>query len=143
MVTAIYKKDAEYFRKLAPEKEWKWFLNKDGHILGSLMDSEDGYAASGVMMYQILDSKDEQTDSYIYVRWVYASIIAKDAKEVYKELFDEIQNVAVRLDIHMIMVELYPDKERDYFELWEFLRNRGYILVRSKDTELLVAQWIK
>ncbi len=140
MVTAIFREDAEIFKKLAPEKEWKWFLNKDGHLMGDLTKTDDGYAAAGVMFYQIRHDPEEQENSLIYVRWVYASIITKDAKAVYTELFDELNNVATRLGIKMITVEIYPNKDYNYKELWEFLSDRDYILVRMRDEEILVAK---
>ncbi len=137
MITAIYKDDVKKFMDLAPDAEWKSMLTRGGHAIGSITKVEDGYAPAGVLIYEI-QNKAEITgwQPFLYVRWVYASIISRDAVPVYKELFGELEDVSKRLKAYLITMDIPLLDNYNYRELAQFLEDTGYILMSGRDDEM-------
>ena len=144
MVTAIFKEDVTKFIDLAPEGEWKTLLTKNCHAIGSIMEVEDGYAATGVMIYKV-ENVAEITgwEPFINIRWVYASMICKDALPVYKELFTEMDKICKNLSAHLITMVIPRLADYNYKELAGFLLENGYILFPGRDGEMYACKFPK
>ncbi len=139
MVTAIYNDDIEYFRSLAPSSEWEYLGKKKYRAIGCISETADGTIASGVLIYKIEINYNEPKKSFIHVRWIYASLLYKDAKPIYEELLSELFSVAKRMDISTVTIEIFPKEDYNYEELWPLLRDKGFVLVSERDSNIIAA----
>ena len=145
MVTAILKDD-EIFKDLAPESEWEKVASDEAFAIGSLTETEDGYGASGVMIYSMRSLQDDDgAGTYPYsidVSWVYVSLIVQHEDSVYNELFDEAEAVAKRNNIRRVALEIPVTDNYYYEELASFLEKRKYMLTPGRDDFINAFRWL-
>ncbi len=129
MVTEIYKEDVKKFMHLADSRIWKKAIINQAHILGSIMDTEDGNIPAGVMIYYIKKDVSSVQRPFLHVKWVYASAAISEKEKVYKDLFDEVEAVAKRLNIKLISISIPLVEEYNCEGLAIYIDRRGYDLV--------------
>lgn len=129
MVTEIYKEDVKKFMNLADSRIWKKAIISEANILGSIMDTEDGFIPAGVMIYYIKKDVSSVKMPFIHVKWVYASTGVSEKEKVYKDLFDELEAVAKRQKIKLISISIPLLEEYNCEGLAIYINSRGYDLV--------------
>jgi len=93
-----------------------------------MWETKVGMLPAGVMIYAIKSHVGQVKESFIYVKWVYASLVASKPEVIYEDFFDEIQNVAKRLNINLISISIPKTEEYNCEGLSSYIEKRGYVL---------------